>query len=470
MSWRVAKLGGSVLRGPGGVAQSVKIAASYRPPAALVLSALDGVTDLLYEGVALAGRGQSPDGAVRAARSLHREVILRVVRSAGARRRVMEEVDLLLGEASDLYRELAAGTGRREAVRDRVLSCGEKLAVKTLGAALRDEGVDCLESLPEDMGMFARRGARGARIDLEHFALSLGDSLNGQRLHLVPGFYAVNADRSTVILGRGGSDYSAACLAHCLNAASFDLYKDVPGFLTADPGEVPGARSIPRLSYIEAAELAYSGAGILHPMTVDPARSAGVPIRIFGSGSGYGGPPDSVICRHGMGPGGPRGITSTPECGTLRLLGTDVGFQPGVLGDAASALARADINIRSVLTSQTCITFLLAPADVESAARVLSESSRPEIVEVVPGTDTALVTVVGEGLMSNTNTVVRALQAAERCGATVSVVCAGASGAAMYLLVPGSCRMDVVREIHREFFEEGSEGLWPRAMGKSTNG
>lgn len=458
MSWRVVKLGGSVLRGPGGVAEAVGIAASYRPPAVLVLSALQGVTDLLYEGLAMAEQGRNPDRSVRTVRSMHQEAVREAVKSVPARRRVMEEVDLLLGEVSDLYGEVAAGTERRRAVSDRIASCGEKLAVKTVAAALRGEGIDCSQSSPEDIGMIAKGGPDGVRVDLGRFAVSLGDSLNGDRLHLVPGFYAVNPDRSTVILGRGGSDYSASCLAHCLKAASLDIYKDVPGFLTADPREVPRARPIPRLSYIEAAELAYSGAGILHPMTVDPARAADVPIRIFSSRSGHNEQPESLIWHRRGDPGGLRGVTSTPECGTLRLIGTDVGFQPGVLGDAASALAGAQINIRSVLTSQTCITFLLAPEDVQPAAGVLAGCSPPEIVEVVPGTDTALVTVVGEGLMSEMNTVVRALEAVRRGGTTVSLVCAGASGAAMYLLVPGSCRVDAVRAIHREFFEERSEG------------
>src|SRR5207244_3555886 len=74
-------------------------------------------------------------------------------------------------------------------------------------------------------------------------------------------------------LGRGGSDYTAALVGAALAAREIQIWTDVSGVLTADPRVVPGARPIPRLSYAEAAELAYFGAKVLHPKTIEPATA-----------------------------------------------------------------------------------------------------------------------------------------------------------------------------------------------------
>src|SRR5205085_63502 len=91
---------------------------------------------------------------------------------------------------------------------------------------------------------------------------------------LVPvlgGYIAATADGITTTLGRGGSDYSAALVGAALDAQEIQIWTDVSGVLTADPRVVPGARTVASLSYAEAAELAYFGAKVLHPKTIQPA-------------------------------------------------------------------------------------------------------------------------------------------------------------------------------------------------------
>src|SRR5256886_12191176 len=87
----------------------------------------------------------------------------------------------------------------------------------------------------------------------------------------------------TTTLGRGGSDYSAALVGAALAAAEIQIWTDVSGVLTADPRVVPGARTVPTLSYAEAAELAYFGAKVLHPKTLQPAMDRDIPVRICNS-------------------------------------------------------------------------------------------------------------------------------------------------------------------------------------------
>ena len=87
----------------------------------------------------------------------------------------------------------------------------------------------------------------------------------------------------TTTHGRGGSDFSAAIVGACLGAGEIQIWTDVDGMLTADPRVIKQPRLVPRLSFLEAAELAYFGAKVLHPSTIAPAVRVGIPVHIYNS-------------------------------------------------------------------------------------------------------------------------------------------------------------------------------------------
>jgi aspartate kinase len=97
------------------------------------------------------------------------------------------------------------------------------------------------------------------------------------------GFIAATTHGATTTLGRGGSDYTAALIGAALSANEIQIWTDVTGVLTADPRVVPEAQTVERLSYSEAAELAYFGAKVLHPKTIQPAIENAIPVRICNS-------------------------------------------------------------------------------------------------------------------------------------------------------------------------------------------
>ncbi len=87
----------------------------------------------------------------------------------------------------------------------------------------------------------------------------------------------------TTTLGRGGSDFSAAIVGACLGASEIQIWTDVDGMLTADPRIVKNPQVVPHLSFAEASELAYFGAKVLHPATIQPAVARNIPVRILNS-------------------------------------------------------------------------------------------------------------------------------------------------------------------------------------------
>src|SRR5438552_2238677 len=111
----------------------------------------------------------------------------------------------------------------------------------------------------------------------------LAPLLDGGMIPVLGGYIGASAAGVTTTLGRGGSDYTAALVGAALGAGEIQIWTDVSGVQTADPRVVRGARTIPSLSYAEAAELAYFGAKVLHPKTIQPAKDRGIPVRICNS-------------------------------------------------------------------------------------------------------------------------------------------------------------------------------------------
>ena len=107
--------------------------------------------------------------------------------------------------------------------------------------------------------------------------------LAARRIPVVGGFVGATTDGVTTTLGRGGSDYSAAIVGAGLGASEIQIWTDVDGMLTADPRIVPNVQVVPHLSFAEASELAYFGAKVLHPATIQPAVGKNIPVRILNS-------------------------------------------------------------------------------------------------------------------------------------------------------------------------------------------
>jgi aspartate kinase/aspartokinase/homoserine dehydrogenase 1 len=269
----------------------------------------------------------------------------------------------------------------------------------------------------------------------------------------------VGPDGRTTLFGRGGSDYSAAALARCIGASSLDVWKDVRGFLSADPREVGEPMRIANLSYSEAAELSYFGARILHPRTVEPLFDRGIPVRVLDVDAWKPGDPmvpGTIIDGSGqIAKGRVKAVSSSEDIGILTLQGPGVGFKRGILAQATGSLDDRGINIKSVITAQTAINILVGREDLVEARKTLVEHHVAGVVDLSTNNDASIVAIVGEGILDGTPPLAlasRALQAVSAAGIHVFLATAGASDVALYLLVPRSERLATVRRIHAEFF------------------
>lgn len=363
----------------------------------VVVSALTGVTNALQ---AIADGADAASG-MATLESRHRAFTAELELDA----------DLVLGPRLDALRALAADP--RAAARPldwqaEVLAQGE-LLTSTLGAAyLGTQGLDfgwcdarewlAAEALP-NQNDWARRlcvSCRHAGDD------GLRERFSGQpaRMLLTQGFIARHDDGGTAILGRGGSDTSAAYFGALLGAERVEIWTDVPGMFSANPREVPEARLLARLDYAEAQEIATTGARVLHPRSIGPCREAGVPIAILDTTR-----PDLRGTRIDGGVATVPGVKAISRRDGIVLVSMEtIGMwqQVGFLADIFERFRRHGMSVDMIGSSETNVTVSLDPSEnlvsgnaLETLAADLAEVCRVKVIAPC-----AAITLVGRGMRS----------------------------------------------------------------------
>jgi len=298
---RVLKFGGTSVGTAEALRKALDIAqrAARERPLVVVVSALSGVTNALE--AALAGAAASRldvPGFAAAIASRHLALLATVARGQPAR----SAASAIRERTAELEERLRAVAGRgtiAPATRAAFLALGERLSVPIVAAALRTCGI---EAHPVDAASLLRTDEAfdEATVDplaTRRLARAALASLAPGTVPVVTGFLGATGAGETTLLGRGGSDLTAAVLGRALDAERVEIWSDVDGVMTADPRRSADARTLPRLSYAEAAAMARAGAKVLHPRTLEPLEEAGIPLfvgntlRPEGPGTWIGGSP-----------------------------------------------------------------------------------------------------------------------------------------------------------------------------------
>ena len=249
----------------------------------VIVSAMGKTTNALervFEGVQTGDRPLSMEH-ITALRSYHRQMIEELMRTTDR----LESVDALFAELEQIAASAQIGSDDSEMWYDRIVSYGELLSTTIIAEYLNASGVPC-RWIDMRRCFITNERHKDASIDLEASTAPLTEAVSGEgaKLFIGQGFIGSTPSGKISTLGREGSDYSAAGVANILNAESMSVWKDVDGVLNADPRIFPDARHIEEMSYLNAIELSYSGASIIHPKTVKPLQNKNIPlyVRPFG--------------------------------------------------------------------------------------------------------------------------------------------------------------------------------------------
>ena len=452
---KVLKFGGGCLLDADGFRRAARLTLDNSGRVAVVVSAVNGLTDELIRAGEAAAAGTLDAGFIGGVRERHVELAMAAIGEETIRSGVRRVLDGMCGRLERLFGGIALVGEISPSVRAHVVSYGERMAAHLLTGVLRGAGGKAKAFETDHAGIVAVGGFDGASVDWPGssagFAAVKRDIENGVLIPVFTGYFGRSPEGRVVTFGRNGSDYSAAVVALGLGAETLELWKDTDGIMTADPKLVPEARPVLRMSAAAAAELSYFGAKILHPSVFEPLAGASVAIHIrtfadpespgteIVSGESF--PRPAVHC-----------VTANPEVAVLRVLGPGVGVRPGIIGRVGDRLAAAGINILTVLTSQTAINLLVDRSQAVRGKDELMKIGEDAIRTVALTEDAAIVAVVGERLDAMRGVAGRFFAALDGAAVRSAIVASGASEAAIYAVVPRGDAALAVRALHEEFF------------------
>ena len=434
----------------------------------VVVSAMSGVTNKLIEAATQAEAGNSDrvKGILRGLREQHHAVIDALIDSAVKRERIGAKMEELFEEAERwcestiLLHELAPRT------MDSISSLGERLSAPLVAAALAEcgvesEAIDASELVVTD----ANHGAASPQMDptRQRCEARLRPLLWQGIVPVVTGFIGATTDGVLTTLGRGGSDYSAAILGAALNADEVVIWTDVDGMLTADPRLVPGACTIPAISYHEAAELAHFGAKVLHPKTLSPIVERGIPVWIRNTFAperpGTKITPDGPSCIKEV-----RALTSLSDVAMITVGG------PGVVGvsDAlaralrTTATVRADLMLTSQSSSPNDICLVVSSALAKPMVDALrlefaQDLAHEKVRHITLDPTVAIVTVVGQNMRDRSGIAGRACRALGRESVNIIAVAEKTSESNISFIVARKDMKAALITAHGEFQLGGTE-------------
>ena len=286
---RVLKFGGTSLANPARFMQAADIIekAHLKDQAAGVLSAPAKITNHLIAIVDKAIAGESFEANLKEATEIFHNIIngLYEVNNNVKRDELLALVEAELTQIQDVAAEAAKSKTLPDTVAATIHCRGEKLSIAMMQAWFEAKGYDVTNINPVEK-LLAHGSHLESSVDINESTKRVdAASIPKKNVVLMAGFTAGNEDGELVLLGRNGSDYSAACLAACLKADCCEIWTDVDGVYTCDPRLVPDAICLESMSYQEAMELSYFGAKVIHPRTIGPLVPLNIPCLIKNTGN-----------------------------------------------------------------------------------------------------------------------------------------------------------------------------------------
>lgn len=460
------KFGGTSVGSAARIRRVVRLIADARASSTpvVVVSAVDGTTDRLAEVAELAGRGDSGHASVtREIAEIHRELLHALAPADEA-----PGLSLRLDAAMDDLRRLANGAQLLGEctlrTRDWMLSFGELLSSMLVAACMRSHGVAAVDVDARELLRTDTRFGAG-RVDRQRSRELVRARLPGDAgIPVVTGFIASTADGQTTTLGRGASDYTATLLGSMLGAAEVEIWTDVDGVLTADPEAVPEAAPVREITYAELLELAHFGAQVICPPAVEPARSAGIRLRIRSTldPSLPGTLVVTSVLRDPLRP--VRGISATRDVALIRLAGVETVGATEASQRIFRALGVADVD--SLLFTQDsgahALSLAVRGADAERARAALgTEFRRERELRLVrdPSVEQgfSILAVVGEGMRYTPGVSGKLFSALGAAKVNVHAIAQGSSERNISWVVSAGQEGVALRTVHRAFFAQPDE-------------
>ena len=337
--------------------------------------------------------------------------------------------------------------------KDALVSFGERMAVRIVSATLNKLGVPAQAFDAWTVGVRTSSEFGNAEISdssYENVGKILG-KMDGMIVPVVTGFLGHDEKGRITTLGRGGSDLTATVLGAGLAVDEVQVWKDVDGIMTADPRLVRGAKPVTQITYEEAAELAYFGAEVLHPISMQPAIRSNTPVRVKNSYN-----PTSVgtiiSAERDMSAVLVTAITSKSDVQLVDIISTRMLGQYGFLSTVFGIFEECKISVDVVASSDVSVSLTLDKKQREKEDLPLLLTKLKAVAEVTEYKERCIVSLISN-LQRSSEVMATAFKVMERLGITAEMLSQGASKVNISIVVQSKYKEALFKALHACFFE-----------------
>ena len=458
---KVLKFGGSSVGTPEAIRSLLRIVSEAKKdnePMVVVCSAMQGVTRTLSDLIKTAAEGGDVAAELSVIEGRHYDAV-RALLEVKRQNHALLGLKLFMNELEEILAGVRALGEASPRTKDRILAYGELLSCFMITHFISQH---CGKAVFADTRNLVVTDSHfgKANVNEKQTNLQLQEFVKGQPdvIIVFTGFIASNSHGDITTLGLGGSDYTAAIVGAALNAEEIQIWTDVDGIMTADPRLVKKAFSLSRLSYLEAIELSYFGAKVIHPPTMLPAQARNIPIIIRNTfNPSFEG---TVISKEASSNGSLiKGISFIRDICLVTVQGGGMVGQKGFSGRLFNALAKAGANVILITqaSSEHSITLAVSPADLPAAEEAIRDEfdqdlalgllNQPQIEQ-----QHSIVAVVGENMRHTKGLSGRLFSALGRSGVNVVAIAQGSSELNVSAVIDSQDLAKAMNSLHDAMF------------------
>ena len=344
-------------------------------------------------------------------------------------------------------------------VKAEVVVGGEKLSAALMVQLIRSKGLSSEQLIPQSL-LLASGDPLESQVDIEASKTRFNQiALAEYDVWVMPGFTAGDEQGRTVILGRNGSDYSAAVLSACIGASCCEIWTDVDGVYNTDPRVVSDAKLLSQLSYQEAMELSYFGAKVLHPKTIAPIAQYHIPCYIRNSFNPQA--PGTLVSNEADKSGlNVKAISNLDEQTMFDISGPGMKGMVGMASRTLGAISRAGISISLITqsSSEYSISFCINTSDARKAKASLELEFelelKSDILEPIEMRhDLAIVSLIGDGMRTHKGVAGKFFQALAQATVNIIAIAQGSSERSISTVIEQRKTKHAISACHQSFFD-----------------
>lgn len=426
---------------------------------AIIVSAMGGVTDLLIQSVdkAIASDKWGYISISNDIRDKHEDAINQLIRAGALRESILGRLNAMIDNYVELCNAINILGEATPRIRDSIVSFGERLSSRLVAAVLQERGING-QAFDGSQFLITNDIHQDADpiwdITEANITGNLKPLIEDGVVPIITGFIGATPDGSITTLGRGGSDFSAAVFAAYLDSDELIIWTDVDGVMTTDPRVDKRARVLPYVSYTEVGELAYYGAKVLHPKTVQPIITKEIPLRVRNTFNPE--HPGTLIGAESKASNGIiKAVTAIRKVSMLTVSGKGMLGVPGIAGRTFLATANAGASILMISQSSSeqsfCFTVVNAQADeVKSSVEdeLASEIAHRDVDGIDVLGNVVIITVVGAGMRHKPGVAGNVFTRMGDNGVNVLAIAQGSSECSISFVIDESDLQTAVTRLH----------------------